>query len=50
VLAAHVQPLNVWYLLPIAVVGRAKSLRFYPGIPSRSPRWEEYREKWDVLE
>jgi hypothetical protein len=50
VLAAHVQPLNVWYLLPIGVVGRAKSLRFYPDIPSRAPRWEKYREKWDVLE
>ncbi|MGA9980262.1 MAG: group I intron-associated PD-(D/E)XK endonuclease [Candidatus Sulfotelmatobacter sp.] len=50
VLAAHVQPLDVWYLLPIGVVGRAKSLRFYPDIPSRAPRWEKYREKWDVLE
>ena len=43
--AAHVQPLDVWYLLPIEVVGRAKSLRFYPDIRSRTPRWEEYREK-----
>ena len=29
VVAAHVQPVDVWYLLPIAAVGRAKSLRFY---------------------
>ncbi len=49
VLAAHVQPLDVWYLLPIAAVGRAKSLRFYPDIECRRPRWERYREAWEVL-
>ena len=47
--AAHVQPLDVWYLLPIAAVGRARSLRFYPDIESRGPRWEEYREAWEVV-
>ncbi len=49
VVAAHVQPVDVWYLLPIAAVGRAKSLRFYPDIKSRWPMWEEYREAWEVL-
>jgi hypothetical protein len=49
VVAAHVRPVDVWYLLPIGVLGRAKSLRFYPDIRSREPRWEEYREAWDVL-
>jgi hypothetical protein len=47
--AAHVQPVDVWYLLPIAAVRRAKSLRFYPDIRSRRPMWEEYREAWEVL-
>jgi len=50
VVAAHVQPVDVWYLLPIAAVGRAKSLRFYPDIKSRRPMWEAYREAWEVLE
>ena len=50
VLAAHVQPLDVWYLLPIEAIGRTKSLRFYPDIESRRPRWEKYREAWEVLE
>ena len=50
VLVAHVQPLDVWYVLPIAVIGRTKSLRFYPDIKSRRPRWEKYREAWEVLE
>ena len=49
VVAAHVQPVDVWYLLPIAAVGRARSLRFYPDIKSRRPMWEEYREAWEVL-
>jgi hypothetical protein len=50
VLVAHVQPLDVWYLLPIGVIGRTKSLRFYPDIKSRRPRWEKYREAWEVLD
>jgi PD-(D/E)XK endonuclease len=50
VLVAHVQPLDVWYVLPIAAIGRTKSLRFYPDIKSRGPRWEKYREAWEVLE
>jgi hypothetical protein len=49
VVAAHVQPVDVWYLLPIGEVGQAKSLRFYPDIESRRPMWEEYREAWEVL-
>jgi hypothetical protein len=49
VVAGHVQPVDVWYLIPIAAVGRAKSLRFYPDIKSRRPMWEEYREASEVL-
>jgi hypothetical protein len=61
VIAAHVQPLDAWYLIPIEKVGRAKSLRLYPGIQKRSPagvracgrrrprRWERWRDRWDLL-
>jgi hypothetical protein len=49
VLAAHVQPVDVWYLIPIEEVGRAKSLRFYPDIRARRPMWEEWRDRWKVL-
>ncbi len=36
VIAAHVQPVDAWYLIPIEKVGRAKSLRLYPGIETKS--------------
>jgi len=59
VIAAHVQPLDVWYLIPIEAVGRAKSLRFYPegektvvkkARGRRAPKcWEQYKENWAVL-
>ena len=49
VVVAYVQPVDAWYVIPIERVGRAKSLRFYPDIESRRPRWEEYREKWEEL-
>ena len=37
VIAAHVQPADAWYLIPIEKVGRAKSLRLYPGIEMKVP-------------
>lgn len=55
VLAAHVQPLDVWYLLPVGAIGKAKCLRLYPEMEwkrrtSSGPgRWEKYREEWMVL-
>ncbi|PYQ41836.1 MAG: hypothetical protein DMG99_10265 [Acidobacteria bacterium] len=30
VIAAHVQPVDTWYLIPIEAVGKAKSMRLYP--------------------
>lgn len=38
VIAAHVQPEDAWYLIPIEKVGRAKSLRLYPGIEMRAAK------------
>ena len=54
VIAAHVQPVDAWYLIPIEKVGRAKSLRLYPGIERRqrdrrTRDWEEWREAWEVV-
>jgi hypothetical protein len=54
VLAAHVRVeglagKEVWYLLPIGAFAGMKSLRFYPDLRSRNPRWEGYREGWEWL-
>jgi PD-(D/E)XK endonuclease len=53
VLAAHVvlqEGGDVWYLLPVRRIVRVKSLRFFPGVKGRNPRWEGYREAWEWLE
>jgi len=51
VLAAHViaEGKEVWYLLPVAAFAGVKSLRFFPDLKSRNPRWEGYREAWEWL-
>jgi hypothetical protein len=51
VLAAHVvvEGKEVWYLLPVEAFAGVKSLRFYPDLKSRNPRWEGYREAWEWL-
>lgn len=46
VLAAHVQGKDVWYVLPVAAFEGVKSLRLFPDLKSRNPRWEGYREAW----
>jgi hypothetical protein len=51
VLAAHVvvEGKDVWYLLPVEAFAGVKSLRFYPELKGRNPRWERYREAWEWL-
>jgi len=50
VLAAYILPLGIWYILPVEVFTPHKSLRFYPDIPCKRARWEQYREAWHLLE
>src|SRR5579872_6277564 len=55
VIAAHVQPEDAWYLIPIEKIGRAKSLRLLAGQqkPRRTRRqtrdWERWLGAWEVL-
>ena len=49
VLVAHIVPLNVWYLLPVAAFFPCKSLRFYPDAPCKRARFEHFREAWHLL-
>jgi hypothetical protein len=47
-IAAHIVPLDLWYIVPIQAVGLAKGLRFYPRRNSKG-RFEKYREAWCLL-
>lgn len=51
VLAAHVvrKEKDVWYLLPVTAFAGVKSLRLFPDLKSRNPKWEGYRESWEWL-
>lgn len=40
---------DVWYLLPIEAFAGVKSLRFFPELKGRNPKWEGYREAWEWL-
>jgi hypothetical protein len=48
--AAHVVPLNLWYIIPVEVCTPAPMLRFYPH--RKREDWmplEEYREAWHLI-
>lgn len=47
-IAAHLVPLDLWYIVPIHATGSARGLRFYPSRTSKG-RLEKYREAWCVF-
>jgi len=49
VLAVHIRPSDVWYVIPVEALALAKNLRFYPDIECRCARWEGYREAWGLM-
>jgi PD-(D/E)XK endonuclease len=48
-LAAHIVPLDVWYVLPVNALGSGTSLRLYPDGGCKTARFEQYREAWNLL-
>jgi hypothetical protein len=40
---------DVWYLLPVRAIAGVKSLRLFPDLKSKRPRWERYREAWEWM-
>jgi hypothetical protein len=48
-IAAHVVPLDVWYIIPVEVCSPAPMLRFYPHRQAKRMRLEPYREAWHLL-
>ncbi len=49
-LAAHVVPLDIWYIIPVEVCTPAPMLRFYPHRQAKKMRLEKYREAWHLLQ
>jgi hypothetical protein len=49
-LAAHVVPLDIWYIIPVEVCTPAPMLRFYPHRTAKKMRLEPYREAWHLLQ
>ena len=48
-LVAHIIPLDLWYVVPVEVMGPGMTLRLYPEGNCRHPRFEQYREAWHLL-
>ncbi len=48
-IAAHVVPLDIWYIIPVEVCTPAPMLRFYPHRKAKKMRLEKYREAWHLL-
>jgi hypothetical protein len=49
VLAAHVVPLDVWYVVAVGALAEGTSLRLYPEGGCKRARFEQYREAWDLF-
>jgi hypothetical protein len=49
-IAAHVVPLDIWYIIPVEVCTPQPMLRFYPHRKARKMRLEKYREAWHLLD
>jgi len=49
VLAAHIVPLDVWYVVPVQALAQGRSLRLYPDGGCERARFEKYREAWDFF-
>jgi len=48
-LIAYIAPEDVWYVLPIEVFQKIKSVKFFPSSRRRMSKFEKYREAWCLL-
>lgn len=48
-LVAYVVPEDAWYVFPVRVIQRMKSLKLFPGSRKKRSRFEKYREAWGIL-
>jgi hypothetical protein len=48
-LAGYAAPENAWYLFPVRVIRKVKSLKLFPGSKGRRSKFERWREAWGVV-
>jgi hypothetical protein len=48
ILAAYIEPLNVWYLVPCMKI-KSVSLWFYPDCPESKAQYEKFLDVWDAF-
>lgn len=48
-LAGYVAPLDAWYLFPVWMVRKVRSLKLFPGSLKKRSKFERWREAWWVL-
>ena len=48
-LAGYVAPEEAWYLFPVRVVARVRSLKLFPGSKKKRSKFEKWREAWWVV-
>jgi hypothetical protein len=49
-LAAHVPPVDAWYIIPVERLHKVTGIRLYPHRATTRSPWEEFREAWDLME
>ena len=49
VLAAFIEDLELWYLIPCMSLDNALTLGLYPNIPDSKGKHEKFRENWDLF-
>jgi PD-(D/E)XK endonuclease len=49
ILAAYIVPADAWYVIPVRAFTPADSLFFYPHLPGRAGKYEQFREAWYLM-
>jgi hypothetical protein len=47
--AALIVPLDVWYIVPVALIHGRHALGFFPEVSRSCGRWEPFRNAWHLL-
>jgi PD-(D/E)XK endonuclease len=48
-LAGYAAPENAWYLFPVRVIKKVKSLKLFPWSKGKRSKFEKWREAWGVV-